>query len=106
MHIGRHTRAGGESRRPTLTWAKEIPIEGEPTEVCGIVTEYGAWLEKSSVPKLFINADPGSMLTGKLREYCRTWPNQTEVTVKGLHLPQENSPDEIGTALREWYVAL
>jgi haloalkane dehalogenase len=83
-----------------------LPIDGEPADVCAIVAGYGAWLGKSNVPKLFINADPGSMLTGKQREYCRTWPNQTEVTVKGLHFVQEDSPEEIGTALRNWYATI
>lgn len=94
---------GGESRRPTLTWPRQIPIDGEPDDVAQIVTDYGAWLEASSVPKLFINAKPGSILTGPQREYCRSWPNQTEVTVPGLHFIQEDSPDEIGQAIRDWY---
>lgn len=89
----------GEDRRPTLTWPRQIPIEGEPPDVVKIVEDYGAWLSKSNLPKLFINADPGSILTGRAREFCRTWPNQQEVTVKGLHFVQEDSPDEIGTAV-------
>lgn len=96
----------GESRRPTLTWPRQIPIAGEPADVTEIVTKYGAWLAESRLPKLFINADPGAILTGRQREYCRTWPNQTEVTVKGLHFIQEDSPEEIGTAIREWFQAL
>ena len=89
----------GESRRPTLTWPREIPIEGEPEDVVKIVSDYGAWLAGSDVPKLFVNADPGTILVGAQREFCRTWPNQEEVTVKGLHFIQEDSPDEIGAAV-------
>ena len=89
----------GEDRRPTLTWPRQIPIEGEPADVAEVVADYSAWLATSDVPKLFINADPGSILVGRQRELCRAWPNQTEVTVKGLHFVQEDSPDEIGQAL-------
>jgi haloalkane dehalogenase len=89
----------GEDRRPTLTWPRELPIDGEPEDVVGIVQSYGKWLESSDLPKLFINADPGIILTGAPREYCRTWRNQKEVTVKGLHFIQEDSPEEIGKAL-------
>ena len=92
----------GESRRPTLTWPRQIPIEGEPADVCEIVASYGRWLAESPVPKLFINAEPGAILIGKQREFCRSWPNQTEVTVKGIHFVQEDSPDEIGTAVQHW----
>ena len=94
--------AEGEDRRPTLTWPRQIPIEGEPENVCQIVDDYGAWLAQSDVPKLFINAAPGSILTGEQREFCRTWPNQTEVTVNGIHFVQEDSPDEIGQAVAEF----
>ncbi|MCP4306543.1 MAG: haloalkane dehalogenase [bacterium] len=94
---------GGERRRPTLTWPRQIPIDGEPDDVAQIIADYGVWLETANVPKLFINATPGSILTGPQRDYCRTWPNQTEVTVPGLHFIQEDSPDEIGTAIRKWY---
>jgi haloalkane dehalogenase len=89
----------GEDRRPTLTWPRMIPIEGEPPEVCQVAEDYGAWLSTSDVPKLFINADPGSLLVGRQREFCRGWPNQTEITVKGSHFVQEDSPDEIGQAV-------
>ena len=89
----------GEDRRPTLTWPRQIPINGEPADVVATVEAYGAWLAASDVPKLFVNAEPGSVLTGRARELCRTWPNQTEVTVKGIHFVQEDSPDEIGVAL-------
>jgi haloalkane dehalogenase len=89
----------GESRRPTLTWPRELPISGEPEEVVSIVDEYSRWLAQSDVPKLFVNAEPGSILTGSQREFCRTWPNQEEVTVRGAHFVQEDSPHEIGEAV-------
>jgi haloalkane dehalogenase len=92
-------REPGESRRPTLTWPRQIPIEGEPADVAAIVEDYARWLSASEVPKLFVNADPGSILVGAQREFCRKWPNQTEVTVKGLHFVQEDSPAEIGEAV-------
>ena len=91
----------GESRRPTLTWPRQIPIEGEPADVTRIVEAYGAWLSTSPIPKLFVNADPGVILTGPQREFCRSWPNQKEVTVKGTHFVQEDSPREIGRAVAE-----
>ena len=89
----------GEDRRPTLSWPRQIPIEGEPQEVVEVVKNYSNWLSSSDLPKLFINADPGSILTGKQREFCRSWPNQEEVAVKGTHFIQEDSPDEIGKAV-------
>lgn len=90
----------GESRRPTLTWPRQIPIEGEPADVVGFVESYGEWLSTdASLPKLFINADPGSILIGEQREFCRNWPNQEEITVKGTHFIQEDSPKEIGQAV-------
>ena len=89
----------GESRRPTLTWPRQIPIEGEPPDVVEIVEQYGQWLSSSDVPKLFVNADPGAILTGPQREYCRTWPNQKEMTVTGSHFIQEDAPQEIGQAI-------
>jgi len=92
-------REAGETRRPTLTWPREIPIDGEPADVMRIVQNYADWLVKSSMPKLFINADPGSILVGPQREFCRRWPNQREVTVRGNHFVQEDSPDEIGRAI-------
>ena len=96
----------GEGRRPTLTWPRQIPIDGEPEDVVAIVQDYADWLSTSDVPKLFVNADPGALTTGNAREFCRTWPNQTEVTVKGNHFIQEDSPDEIGAALNAWLQAL
>ena len=92
----------GEARRPTLTWPRQIPIDGEPADVVEIVAAYGTWLSGSEIPKLFINADPGAILTGPQRELCRTWPNQQEVTVKGSHFIQEDSPHEIGAAIAEF----
>ncbi len=92
----------GEARRPTLTWPRQIPIEGEPADVVEIVAAYGNWLSGSEIPKLFVNADPGAILTGPQRELCRTWPNQQEVTVKGSHFIQEDSPHEIGAAIAEF----
>ena len=94
---------GGESRRPTLTWPREIPIEGEPPDVVQIVSEYAEWLSSSPIPKLFINADPGAILVGAQREFCRSWPNQKEISVPGQHFIQEDSPDEIGLAIADWY---
>ncbi len=99
-------REPGESRRPTLTWPRQIPLEGEPAEVVEIVESYGAWLASSNLPKLFVNAEPGAILTGEQREFCRSWPNQQEVTVKGIHFIQEDSPDEIGQAVAIWRAAL
>jgi len=98
--------APGESRRPTLTWPRQIPIEGEPADVVEIVRSYGEWLKTAPIPKLFINADPGAILRGAPRDFCRTWPHQQEVTVKGIHFIQEDSPDEIGQAISKWRAGL
>ncbi len=95
-----------EHRRPTLTWPREIPIEGEPADVTEIVESYGAWLATSDVPKLFINADPGALLGDTQRAICRSWPNLSEVTVTGSHFIQEDSPHEIGAAIADWLPAL
>lgn len=92
----------GEDRRPTLTWPRQIPIDGEPIEVVEIVQDYADWLSGTELPKLFVNADPGAILIGPQREFCRSWPNQTEVTVAGNHFLQEDSPDEIGEAIATW----
>lgn len=89
----------GEDRRPTLTWPRQIPIEGQPADVVKVVEDYSTWLATSEVPKLFINAEPGSILVGRQREICRAWPNQREITVKGTHFIQEDSPDDIGAAV-------
>ena len=82
----------GEDRRPTLTWPRQIPIEGEPADVTAIVADYAEWLTASPVPKLFVNADPGAILTGQQRDFCRSWPNQQEVTVGGEPLPPGRLP--------------
>ena len=92
----------GESRRPTLTWPRQIPVGGEPTDVVSIVDAYSRWMCQNKIPKLFINGEPGSILVGEQREFCRSWPNQREVTVKGLHFIQEDSPDEIGLAIKDF----
>ena len=92
-----------EHRQPTLNWPRQIPIDGEPAQMVELVEAYGAFMAASAIPKLFINAEPGSILVGKQREFCRSWPNQTEVTVKGLHFVQEDSPTEIGQAIAAWY---
>jgi haloalkane dehalogenase len=96
----------GESRRPTLTWPRQIPLGGEPADVHEIVAAYADWLCHTEVPKLFINAEPGAILTGPQREYCRGFSNQTEVTVAGSHFIQEDSPGEIAAAIRDWLDAL
>jgi haloalkane dehalogenase len=92
-------REAGERRRPTLTWPREIPIDGEPADVTALVSAYAAWLAASPVPKLFVNGEPGSILVGAQRQFCRTWPAQEEVTVAGSHFLQEDSPAEIGRAI-------
>jgi haloalkane dehalogenase len=88
-----------QARWPMLIWPRELPISGEPADVVRIVEDYGQWLLRSPLPKLFINAEPGSLLIGRAREFCRSFPNQEEVTVRGIHFVQEDSPEEIGTAL-------
>jgi haloalkane dehalogenase len=93
----------GEARRPTLSWPRQIPLGGEPADVLAIVQAYADWLSRSEVPKLFVNAEPGAILLGAQREFCRAWSNQTEVTVKGSHFIQEDSPDQIGQAIADWY---
>jgi haloalkane dehalogenase len=95
-------REPGEARRPTLTWPRQFPIEGEPASVVEIVRSNAAWLASSLVPKLFVNAEPGT-ISEEERTLCRSWPQTTEVSVRGLHFLQEDSPDAIGEALRRWY---
>ena len=96
-----------DDRQPTLNWPRQIPIDGEPEHMVKLVDSYGQWmLQNTSLPKLFIDATPGSILTGKAREFCRTWPNQREVTVAGTHFIQEDSPNEIGSAVAEWLNSL
>ncbi len=94
--------APGEDRRPTLTWPRQIPIEGSPPDVHDLMTSYSEWLAASPIPKLFVNAEPGSILVGRQREVCRTWANQSEVTVRGTHFIQEDSGAEIGRAIAQW----
>ncbi len=96
----------GESRRPTLAWPREIPVEGEPADVTEIVAGYGEWLGASPVPKLFIDVEPGAILVGGLRDFCRAWPSQSEVTVRGSHFVQEDCPDDIGRAIAGWLRSL
>jgi haloalkane dehalogenase len=92
-------RNPGEDRRPTLSWPRQIPIEDQPPDVVGTVIAYGQWLAESDIPKLFVNAEPGAILRGRARDFCRTWSNQKEVTVRGNHFIQEDSPDDIGRSL-------
>lgn len=99
-------REPGEGRRPTLTWPRQIPIAGEPSDVVEIVAGYADWLATSDLPKLFINAEPGAILTGALRERCRAWPSQREITVAGSHFIQEDSGEQIGRAIAEWLGSL
>ena len=101
-HYREPFRNPGEDRRPTLSWPRNIPIDGEPADVVSIVNDYSAWLSESDVPKLFINGDPGAIVRGRIREFISTWPNQTEVTVSGSHFIQEDSPDEIGNAVADF----
>ena len=95
-----------EHRQPTLNWPRQIPIDGDPPHMVELVDAYATFMANTDIPKLFINADPGSILVGKQREFCRTWPNQTEVTVAGLHFVQEDSPQEIGQAVAAWHANL
>lgn len=96
----------GEDRRPTLTWPRQIPIGREPADVAEIVSTYGAWLAATDVPKLFVNAEPGALIAGPVRDLVRSWPHLTEVTVKGVHFIQEDSPHEIGAAIADWHAGL
>jgi len=95
----------GESRRPTLTWPRQIPIEGEPPDVAAIVSAYAEWLAAGPMPKLLITAEPGAILNGPQLDFCRSWPNQTETAVPGNHFLQEDSPDGIGEAIARWIIA-
>lgn len=96
----------GEGRRPTLTWPRQIPLAGEPPEVCELVDAYGAFLKDADIPKLFISAEPGMIMNGAPGDFARSWKNTTERTVKGLHFVQEDSPDEIAAAVRDWLATL
>lgn len=95
-----------EHRWPTLSWPRQIPINGQPADVVDIVQSYAEWLSEAAPPHLFVNAEPGAILTGAQREFVRSWPNSTEVTVAGSHFIQEDSPDDIGRALRQWLSGL
>jgi haloalkane dehalogenase len=101
-HYRRPFARPGEDRRPTLSWPRNLPIEGDPADVTAIVNEYGSWLAASDVPKLFINAEPGEIINDRVRALIRTWPALTETTVRGRHFIQEDSPDEIGAALAQF----
>ena len=94
-----------EDRWPTLTWPRQIPIAGEPADVVQIVADYAAWMARNDLPKLFVNADPGAILIGPVRDFCRGWNNQTEVTVSGSHFIQEDSGPAIGKAIVSWMTA-
>jgi haloalkane dehalogenase len=94
-----------EDRWPTLTWPRQIPIAGEPADVVAIVADYAAWMAANDLPKLFVNAEPGAILTGPVREFSRGWKNQREVTVPGSHFIQEDSGPAIGKAIAAWMTA-
>jgi haloalkane dehalogenase len=102
MKVYRRPFLNKEDRRPTLDWPNQIPIEGSPKEVVKVVNNYSKFFMKNDIPKLFINADPGAILIGKQREFCRSWPNQSEITVPGSHFIQEDSPDLIGEGILNW----
>ena len=104
--IRRPYAEAGEARRATLSWPRQIPIAGEPKDVADLTEAIAAWMAGNDIPKLFINVDPGQITFERDLEIIRSWPNQTEVTVRGLHHPQEDSPDDIGTALRDWYASI
>lgn len=101
--IRRPYKNPGESRRPTLSWVRQIPIGGEPADVAALTERLAAWMVSTKVPKLFIKADPGQIVFGRDLEIIAMWPNQTTITVRGLHHPQEDSPDDIGLGLADWY---
>jgi haloalkane dehalogenase len=96
----------GEGRRPTLSWPRSLPLDGEPADVTEVVIENSNWMARSHVPKLFISAEPGALVRGPIKDIVRTWPNQTEVTVKGVHAIQEDSPHEIGAAIADFVSGL
>ena len=98
-------RHAGEDRRPTLTWPRQIPIAGEPADVVRIAQDYSQWMAENELPKLFVNAEPGAILVGAVRDFCRSWKNQTEVTVPGSHFIQEDSGPAIGQAIARWMKA-
>ena len=106
MAVYRAPFAAEADRQPTLNWPRQIPIAGEPPHIVALVQQYADWLKTSLIPKLFVNADPGSILVGRQREFCRSWPNQREVTVPGLHFIQEDSGAAIGQAVAAWLTTL
>ena len=89
-----------------MTWPRQVPLGGEPADVAEIAQAYADWLSTSTIPKLFINAEPGAIIRGAVRDFARTWPNQTEVTVPGRHFIQEDSPHEIGAAIADWLAGI
>jgi haloalkane dehalogenase len=101
-HYRRPFVDAGESRRPMLSWPRNIPIDGEPADVVSVVNDYSSWLAESDVPKLFVNAEPGAIVHGRIRDLIRSWPNLTQTTVTGLHFVQEDSPDETGAAIAQF----
>jgi haloalkane dehalogenase len=101
-HYRRPFRNAGEDRRPTLSWPRDLPIGGEPADVVAVVEAYSSWLAESDVPKLFVNAEPGAIINDRVRAHVRTWRNQIETTVAGIHYIQEDSPDQIGTAVADF----
>lgn len=96
-------REPGEGRRATLSWPRQIPFEGQPADVDRIVKDYAAWLPGANVPKLYIDAEPGFIVTGKIREWVKSWDHQEIVSVGSKHFVQEDAPDEIGRAIADWY---
>ena len=105
-HYRRSFEEAGESRRPTLTFPRQIPFNGEPVETHAMVSAYSTWMAENELPKFFVNAEPGAAITGESRAYCSQWKNQQQITVPGIHYVQEDSPDEIGTAIADWYQKL
>lgn len=102
MAAYREPFATRESRVPTMVFPRELPIDGTPADVAATIDAYGRWLAASSIPKLLIGAEPGAILVGRALEFARSWPNQREVTVPGIHYIQEDAPHEIGRAVREF----
>jgi haloalkane dehalogenase len=94
--------AAGDDRWPTLQWAREVPLSGEPADVHDRIAAYSAWLKTASLPKLFVDADPGVFITGRIRKLASSFPSQRRVVVGGLHFVQEDSPKEIGRAIASW----
>lgn len=101
-HYRQPFRNPGEDRRPTLSWPRSLPLDGDPAETIEVMNDFGSWLAQSEMPKLFISGDPGQIVRGRIREAMRGWPNQSEVIVKGRKLLQEDSPDEIGVAISDF----